>query len=159
MVDKIKKLTECIDDIKPYQSKGDAAVYYLKLKEGLKSVKYDADCVKSKLNIAHRIGDSFFYITSGGGAQFKEQWILIETKGKGDDYFEQLEKSLSLFEDAGCRIYGRYIGKNVPAILSSKERKEFDKLQHQFLKRKGNLYLKNKIATELWHEIGKSEFL
>ncbi len=158
MVDKIKKLTECIDDIKPYQSKGDVVTYYLKLISVLKSVKYDADCVKQKLNITHRIGDSFFYITSGGGSQLKEQWVLIETKGKGNDFFEQLEKSLSLFEDADCPVFGRYIGKNVPGILKSKERKDFDNLQEKFLKKKGNLYVKNKNTTEIWHGMSKSEF-
>lgn len=158
MVNSIRKLEECVDKAKPYQSKGDVVTYYLKLEQGLKSFKYDADCVRQKLNVAHRIGDSFFNIASGGGGQLKEQWVLIETKGKGNDFFEQLEKSLSLFEDADCPVFGRYIGKNVPGILKSKERKDFDNLQAKFLKKKGNLYIKNKDTTEIWYEVGKSEF-
>ena len=68
MVAEILKLTECIDNDKRFQSRGDKAIYYLKVQD-LNSIKFNADCIKVKLNIDHRIGDSFFYVWSGGGAQ------------------------------------------------------------------------------------------
>ena len=161
MVDEILKLKGCIDTRKPYQSTGDVAIYYLKLDMNkLKSVKYDADCVGEKLKINHRTGDSFFYITSGGGSQLKKQWILVETKGKQDDYFEQLENSLALFNDADCSVHGRFIGTNVPAAitLNPKYKKPFDRLQQKFLLKKGTLYIRNKNTTEKWIGINDSEF-
>jgi hypothetical protein len=160
MVAEIIKLDECIDKKAPFQSKGDVATYYLKVSdENIKFNKYDADCIKAKLKIAHRIGDSFFHLWSGGGEQKQEMWILVETKGKGDDYFEQLEKSLNLFDDAECSVHGRFVGKNVPGILTSKTKKEFDKLQQKFIKKKGTLRFGNKKLEEALLSINKSSLM
>jgi hypothetical protein len=159
MVAQIIKLKECIDEKKSFQSKGDVVTYYLKIEnKNLNIVKFDADCIKDKLKITHRIGDTFFNISKGGGEQKVEKWILVETKGKGNDYFEQLEKSLSFFDDANCSIHGRYIGRNVPAILKSNERKAFDKLQQKFIAKKGTLYIRNRNVVERIFDINKMDF-
>ncbi len=160
MVAEIINLDECIDKKTSFQSKGEVATYYFKLSdENIKFNKYDADCIKVKLKIEHRIGDSFFHFWTGGGEQKHEMWILVETKGKGDDYFEQLEKSLGLFDDATCSVHGRFVGKKVPGILTSKNKKEFDKLQQKFIKKKGTLRLGNKKLEEVMTSINKSSLM
>jgi hypothetical protein len=156
---------ECIDNEKPYQSKGNKgsegtkAKYYIKLPENCDFVllKYDADCVGLKLGYTNRIGDSFFRLISKVEKlddQYVEKMILVETKGKQDDYFEQLEQSFDLVKKSGFKgnIHGRFIGFNVPASVNfNKEfKKKLEPVERKFISKKGTIRFGNQV---MWEDI------
>ncbi len=152
---------DCIDIKKPFQSKGNKggegskAIYHLELplNKSVNVLKYDADCVKVKLNHKDRIGDTFFRIKNNEKIS-EEKLILVETKGKQNDYFEQLSKSFDLFIEKGFEgvIHGRFVGYNVPSAVNFKKvyGNKLDIVQKKFGQKKGTIRFGNR---EMWEEI------
>lgn len=144
----------CVDKALPLTCKGDVATYYLQMPqeniENIKTKKYDADCIKEKLNIEHKIADAFFNIYKGGGSQRREKWIIVETKGdKLEHGIQQLEKSLEMLLECGSPIYGRLITKGVPNIIKNNDgNKLFNELLKKFVRTKGDLKRGNKQLKE-----------
>lgn len=159
-----KLIEDCIDSTKfPFQSKGKVATYYLKLGRNaeVEIEKYDADLIKEKFKIINRIGDSFFRVyknvNTGKGIKLVEKLILVETKGKSNDYFEQLEQSFELFKSIKGNIHGRFVGLNVPAIFDRNLKPKLNTLQSKFAKKNGTLRYGNRIMREEIISIEESE--
>ncbi len=146
------ELKECIDNNKPYQSKGDKAIYYLRFGNNcnVKTTRFDADCIKKRLNIIHSICDSFFRIEGFNENKKIVKWILVETKGNinNTDPFLQLEKSLDLMDNYRDSKHGRIVGTKVPSILTRELKTKFDNLQLKFIKVNGTLHFSNKLMYE-----------
>jgi hypothetical protein len=161
MVSEILNST-CLDKTLPFQSKGDVATYYLEIstviKKMIKVRKYNADCIKKKLNTPGKICDSFFYLKKGGKSQLKDKWILVENKGeKYKHAILQLDNSLVLFKDTKSPIHGRIVGRSIPSILPSTDRGIYDNLQQKFVAAKGDLRMGNVIMREKIININNSD--
>jgi hypothetical protein len=151
----VNEILNCKCDVKVdrFQSKGDVAKYRLVISKDHRKIikvrKINADCVKSALNISHKIADSFFYLKKGGKSQLKEKWVLVETKGdKLMIGIQQLSRSLELFSDSVAPIYGRLVLTKVPNILESSENNSIDKLHRKFVLKGGNFRRGNKELIE-----------
>ncbi len=81
-----------------------------------------------------------------------EKLIVVETKGKDNDYFEQLEQSFDLLQGLGFKgnIHGRFIGSNVPSSVNFIKLygKKLNRLQSKF--NNGTIRFGNRI---IWEDI------
>jgi ribosomal protein L22 len=158
-------IKECIDNILPFQSKGNPKVggksgtYYLKIETNLvRSEKYDADCIAKKMNLNQRIADNIFRLINNQNTK-ESKLILVETKGKDQDYFQQLHQTLNLFKNFEGNIHGRFVGFGVPSSFTkNKKLKEgVIALSKKFSQKNGSLRYFNRVSTETIKSYSLSE--